>query len=70
MTRKANSSLTAQIVAAEHFAQVCRRRRPEASEAKVLTTLVSGATDSVVKAEKSAAARVKRQHVASKLQEL
>ena len=65
--RKANASLTEQLVAAEHFAQVMRTRRPVAEDGKKLTTLITGATDSVVKAEKSAAAREKRKVVLEKL---
>ena len=59
--RKANESLTTQIVAAEHFAQVMRQRRPVAADAKPLATLVTGAVNSVVKAEKSVKARAPAQ---------
>ena len=70
MRRKANASLTAQILAAEHFAQVMRKRRPVEDEGKVLAALVTGATDSVVKAEQSAAARAKRKTVLQQLEQL
>ena len=68
--RKANASLTEQVVAAEHFAQVMRRRRPVEEESKALATLVSGATDSLVKQEKSVKERKKRKVVLNKLEEL
>ena len=68
--RKANESLTTQIVAAEHFAQVMRQRRPVAEEAQPLATLVTGAVNSRVKAEKSEKARMQRKDVREKLQKL
>ena len=68
--RKANASLTQQIVAAEHFAQVMRQRRPVAEEAQPLATLVTGAVNSRVKAEKSEKARMQRKDVREKLQKL
>ena len=68
--REANASLTQQIVAAEHFAQVMRQRRPVAAEAKPLATLVTGALNSRVKAEKSEKARSQRKHVLEKLEKL
>ena len=68
--RKANESLTTQIVAAEHFAQVMRQRRPVAADAKPLATLVTGAVNSVVKAEKSVKARALRKHQLDKLEGL
>ena len=66
--RKANASLTQQLLAAEHFAQVMRRRRPVEEEAQHLAALVTGATDKLVKAEKSAKARMARQKVLEQLE--
>ena len=68
--RKANASLTQQLVAAEHFAQVMRQRRPRVEEANTLASLVSGAVDSKVKAEKSAKLRGERKSVLQKLEAL
>ena len=47
-----------------------RQRRPVAAEAKPLATLVTGALNSRVKAEKSEKARSQRKHVLEKLEEL
>ena len=65
--RAANASLTQQLVAAEHFAQVMRRRRPVEEDAQPLASLISGATRSHVKAEQSIKARAKRKAVLAQL---
>ena len=66
--RKANQSLTAQLVAAEQFAQImCHRRSVDAQEGQALATLTTGAAGATVKAEKSVHDRAKRKVVLKKL---
>ena len=69
--RQPNHSLTAQLVAAEHFAQVMRHRRPQQEkEARPLAALTTGAAGATVKAERSVRDRAKRQVVADQLKAL
>ena len=65
--RAANQSLTAQLVAAEQFAQICRHRRPQHQEVQPLAALTTGAAGETVKAERKLKDRAQRTKVVGEL---